>query len=83
MELLYTYNLILLYFHNGKNQDKFNLISNDKIIESTENLKNEVENLHRGRCDFKSQSFESAIIKFSNDMRTYLKGEWDRAKNGK
>ena len=83
-EFLYTYNLFLLYFNEGEKTDKFNKISNDTIIKSAENLRKEVKNFHYKVNGMKEKLFYYKGIKpFRNNMRQYLKGEWDRAKSGK
>lgn len=83
-EFLYTYNLFLLYFNEGEKTDKFNKISNDTVIKSAENLREEVKNFHYKVNGMKEKQFYYKGIKpFRNNMRQYLKGEWDRAKSGK
>lgn len=82
-ELLYTYNLLLLYFQNGDNTDKLNIISNDEIITSIETLKIEMENFHKTNISDIFSFEKNGIIPFRDNMRAYLKGEWDRAKSGK
>ena len=92
--LLYEYNLILLYFENGTKSDSLNTVSNKEIIESIHNLKNEVKKFKvdvskvgieiKEKHDFDANTFYyKGVEPFRNKMRTYLKGEWNRAKNGK
>ncbi|EER56041.1 hypothetical protein NEIFL0001_1329 [Neisseria flavescens SK114] len=83
-EFLYTYNLLLLYFQKGENIDEFNKISNNKIIQSARELRNQVKNYRYKVNGMKGNPFyEQGVKPFRDNMREYLKGEWDRAKSGK